>query len=184
MVRRVLIVDSSQPMIELMRDHVLSMFPHVSVDLAPNVKNALSRMTRNTSGAVIYHEYDIIIVDEHCSSSFEGSEHQDQDSGYMSSMTGSQLLKLINDSELCTCSSEEGSDKYSEGSEKSSVSKQRRSLMIGVSTDMSEDCESLSRGGADLLWSKPPPKPSKCLRNQLLNTLLNKRGKSVFICGC
>jgi hypothetical protein len=196
MVRRVLIVDSSRATIELMRENILSMFPHVAVDLALTSEDALSRMSVNSSGAVESHEYDIVIVDEHCYNYLEGSEHkEDEDSEHQASMTGSQLLKLINDSESnhssqsgsnhFSQSSQSGSNHFSQNSKESrSEPKHRRSLMIGVSTELSEDCESLRRGGADLLWPKPLPKPSNCLRNQLLNTLLSKRGKSVFICGC
>lgn len=189
MVRRVLIVGGPQATIELLREHILSMFPHVAVDLAFTAEDALNRMTLDSSsGAVMHHEYDIVIADEHCYSSLEGSsEHKDDDSEHPVSMTGSQLLKLINDSEanLSNGSSQtsEESSGTNLGDQQNSQSNQRRSLMIGVSTDMSEDCESLIQGGADLLWSTPP-KPSNCLRNQLLNTLLSKRGKSVFICGC
>jgi hypothetical protein len=185
MVRRVLIVDSSQAMIELMRENILSMFPHVAVDLALTSEDALSRMLINSSGTVASHEYDIVIVDEHCHNYLEGSEHkEDEDSEHPASMTGSQLLKLINDSESNHSSQSESNHSSQNSKESRSEAKHRRSLMIGVSTELSEDCESLRRGGADLLWSKPPPKPSNCLRNQLLNTLLSKRDKSVFICGC
>ncbi|KAL7514276.1 hypothetical protein ACHAXN_011472 [Cyclotella atomus] len=185
MVRRVLIVDSSQATIELMRENILSMFPHVAVDLALTSEDALNRMSVDSSGAIASHEYDIVVVDEHCYNYLEGSEHkEDEDSEHQVSMTGSQLLKLINDSESNHSSQTESNHSSQNSQEHKSDMKQRRSLMIGVSTELSEDCESLRRGGADLLWSKPPPKPSNCLRNQLLNTLLSKRGKSVFICGC
>lgn len=178
-------MDSSQATIELMRENILSMFPHVAVDLALTSEDALNRMSVDSSGAIASHEYDIVVVDEHCYNYLEGSEHkEDEDSEHQVSMTGSQLLKLINDSESNHSSQTESNHSSQNSQEHKSDMKQRRSLMIGVSTELSEDCESLRRGGADLLWSKPPPKPSNCLRNQLLNTLLSKRGKSVFICGC
>lgn len=164
MVRRVLVVNSSRASIELIRDNILSMFSHVAVDLALSVEEALSRLELNSRGEIAGHEYDFVIVDEHCHSSVGGSEHKDdEDSEHLKvEMSGSQLLKRISDSETG----------------------QRKSLMIGVSNDLSEDCDSLRKGGADLLWANPPPKPTNCLRNQLLNTLLSKRGKSIFICGC
>ena len=176
MVRRVLIVDTSREIIGLLREHILSMFPHVAVDYSMSGQDALNRMKLDSTGDIVSHEYDIIVVDEHCCATSEGSEHNEREDFRRNVMTGSQLLKLIHESE----SRHSEKNCCSENSDKS----QRKSLMIGMTTDMSEDCNSLRRGGADLLWSKPPPRPTNCLRNQLLNTLLNKRGKSIFICGC
>ena len=34
------------------------------------------------------------------------------------------------------------------------------------------------------VWSKPLPKRSNGMRNQIINALLSKQGKSIFICGC
>lgn len=154
MVRRVLIVDSSQSNSDLLQDSIITMFPHAVVDMAINGEDALSPMKLGAMDDIAAHKYDIVIV-EHRSESFEGSEYQ--------KVTGSQLLQLIKSSEDSTM--------------------QNISLKIGESANISEDCEQITRAGADLLWAKPPPKPSNNLRNQLLNTLLNKRGKSVFICG-
>jgi hypothetical protein len=53
------------------------------------------------------------------------------------------------------------------------------SLWIGVSTHP-KDRAILEKSGADLCWGKPPPKMSVELRNQLLQTLLLKRGKTEF----
>jgi len=83
----------------------------------------------------------------------------------LSGLSGSKLLRLLSESENTSPS-------------------RKPSLKIGVSVSLGEDCESLRKGGADLFWSKPPPKPSNCLRNQVLNLLLSKRGKSIHMCGC
>ena len=175
MVRRVLIVDTSRAMIELLREHILSMFPHVAVDFGMSGEDALKLMELDSAGDIVSHGYDIIVVDEHCYATLEVSDHEDRADSRSKVKTGSQLLTLIHKSE---------SRRYEKCSGRNSKKAQRKSLMIGVTTDMSEDCNSLRRGGADLLWAKPPPKPTNCLRNQLLNTLLNKRGESIFICGC
>ena len=58
----------------------------------------------------------------------------------------------------------------------------RPSLYIGVSVYLSTDGPRLLQSGADLIWGKPPPRTDKFLRNQLVTTLLEKRGKSVLIC--
>ena len=88
-------------------------------------------------------------------------EHLDDSTG----LSGSELLRLLSESENTSPS-------------------KKQSLKIGVSVSLGEDCESLRKGGADLFWPKPPPKPSNCLRNQVLNLLLSKRGKSLHMCGC
>ena len=165
----------------MLADHVLSMFPHVAVDQCSNGEDAMSRMTLDSSGKIVYHEYDIVIVDENCYNSLERLEHKkDDDSDHDKTvMTGSHFLQRVNAFESSNCSSQSPNSL-----ESNSDKEQRVSLRIGVSANMSEDCDCLRRGGADLLWAKPPPKPSNHLRNQLLNTLLNKRGKSIFICGC
>lgn len=157
MVRRVLIVDSSRSNSELLRDSIIHMFPHVAIDMAVNGEDALSRMQLGDMGDMTAHGYDIVII-EHRSESLEGLEHKN-----VQKVTDSLLLHLIKSSEDSTM--------------------QEISLIIGESANMSEDCEQITRAGADLLWAKPPPKPSNSLRNQLLNILLNKRGKSIFIYG-
>ena len=53
-------------------------------------------------------------------------------------------------------------------------------LMVGISAHLEKDRAILEKGGADLCWSKPPPKMSQELRNKLLQTLLIKRGRTVI----
>ena len=184
MIRNVLIVDNCRSTLELLQDHIMSMFPHVNVDLIKSGEDALARMKVDSSGEIVSHSYDVIIVDENLNSFLEKSEHKEDDSEHEQSvMTGSEFLNRINQCESTNDSKSTNNSKDETPSNKSGT-KTRRSLMIGISADLGEDCTSLQKGGADLLWSKPPPKPSNCLRNQLLNTLLSKRGKSVFICGC
>ncbi len=121
-----------------------------------------------------------------------------------SDLLGSELFHLINDMELASTAAADRNAKSSP-SEPNQEPEQRHakeecaaaeasrsrnppfrysSLKIGVSSTLGEDCESLRKGGADLFWGKPPPKASNGLRNQMLNALLSKRGKSIFICGC
>lgn len=54
------------------------------------------------------------------------------------------------------------------------------SLWIGVSAYLIKDQHSLEASGVDLCWSKPPPKMSMDLRNDLLRRLLIKRGHEDF----
>lgn len=53
------------------------------------------------------------------------------------------------------------------------------SLWIGVSAHP-KDRALLEKSGADMCWGKPPPKMSVELRNQILQALLMKRGKTEF----
>ncbi|KAL7527530.1 hypothetical protein ACHAXR_003368, partial [Thalassiosira sp. AJA248-18] len=174
--QRVLIVDNSLATLKLFQRHILSMFPHVQIDTAVSGEVALDKIEVDWKRAGI--NYDLIIVEERLQQrlSVEANDDESLD------LTGSELLRLVNEMEssaLSNCKS----TKQEEG--KPSKAHSRRSLKIGVSVSLGEDCESLrNRGGADLFWSKPPPKPSNGLRNQILNALVNKRGKSVFICGC
>ena len=166
--QRVLIVDSSPMTLKLFRRQVLCIFPHVHIDTALSGEEALDKVGRLDSGL----NYDLIIVEEHL---------QHEDSAESLDLTGSELLRLLNEMETCV---NNDSQKIERNKPSSKMPVSRTSLKIGVSVSLGEDCESLRKGGVDLFWSKPPPKPTDALRNQVMNALLNKRGKSVFICGC
>jgi len=166
-IQRVLIVDNSPTTLKLFHKHILSMFPHVQIDTAVSGEDALDKIEVDTN-------YDLIIVEERL---------QQRHSGEKDDLTGSELLRLINEME--SSASFHRNDTNQERGAKPSKIPSRRSLKIGVSVSLGEDCECLrNKGGADVFWSKPPPKPSNALRNQVMNALLSKRGKSVFICGC
>mmetsp|Transcript_7576 Transcript_7576/g.17190 ORF Transcript_7576/g.17190 Transcript_7576/m.17190 type:complete len:491 (-) Transcript_7576:221-1693(-) len=172
--QRVLIVDNSPTTLKLFRRHVLTMFPHVQIETAVSGEDALGKIQVDPKRAGT--DYDLIIVEERL-------QQCDADMEESLDLTGSEMLRLVNEMETiaeCHCN---GIKQV--GCIKSRKIPSRRSLKIGVSVSLGEDCESLrNNGGADLFWSKPPPKPSNGLRNQVMNALLSKRGKSVFICGC
>jgi CheY-like chemotaxis protein len=160
--QRVLIVDASPLTLKLFRNHILCMFPMAHVDTAISGKDALDKIEVDSKRRCL--NYDVMIVEERLPG---GSVTEEL-------LTGSELLRLVNEME----------SSISESSISSCGKPTRQSLKIGVSVSLGEDCESLRNiGGADLFWSKPLPKPSNGLRNQLMNALLTKRGKSVFICG-
>ena len=152
--QRVLIVDNCPSSLKLFRRHILCMFPHVHIDCVFTGEQALEKVDDRSSLV----QYDLIIVEEHLDDSLGSLD-----------LTGSELLRLLSINE-CT--------------KNKMTSSNRSSLKIGVSVSLGDDCDSLRKGGADLFWSKPPPKPSNCLRNQVMNSLLCKRDKSIFICGC
>lgn len=174
--QRVLIVDNSASSRKLLRRHIMSMFPHVHIDVAMSGEDAMDKIDVCYERACI--NYDLLIVEERLYRS-NGAEDEDVASTSLD-FTGSELLRILNEMEASAfgrlerkCAS---SSKNCPG---------RKSLKIGVSVSLGEDCKSLNNiGGADLFWSKPPPKPSNGLRNQVLNALLGKRGSSVLICSC
>jgi CheY-like chemotaxis protein len=49
-------------------------------------------------------------------------------------------------------------------------------LFIGVTSHPEVDAPQLQQHGADVVWSKPPPRINLDLRNELLRTLSQKRG--------
>ena len=171
--QRILIVDNSLSSRKLFRRHILSMFPHSHVDLATSGEDVLDKIDVCYERGCI--NYDLVVVEEHL---HRGDEVATTCSSSSLDLTGSELLCLLNEMEVGTTVRPEMRDK-------SKKFDSRKSLKIGVSVSLGRDCESLRiRGGADLFWSKPPPKPSNLLRNQVLNALLSKRGSAVFVCGC
>lgn len=53
-----------------------------------------------------------------------------------------------------------------------------KTLVVGVCSHLKIDTGKLVSNGADLVWSKPPPKMNYDLRDELVKTLLIKRGRS------
>mmetsp|Transcript_38747 Transcript_38747/g.81473 ORF Transcript_38747/g.81473 Transcript_38747/m.81473 type:complete len:504 (+) Transcript_38747:291-1802(+) len=167
-IQRVLIVDNSPTTLKLFRKNILSMFPHVQIDCVSG-EDAIDKIEVDTKRPGL--NYDLVIVEERL-------QQETQD------LTGSELLRLTNEMETSQLFYRNDRIKQKGGTKPSKVLS-RRSLKIGVSVSLGEDCESLrNKGGADVFWSKPPPKPSNGLRNQVLNALLSKRGNPIFICGC
>lgn len=172
--QRVLIVDSSGMTLKLFTRHILSMFPHVHIDTASSGEDALAKIEILPSKRGPGLNYDLIVVEERLQSQDHADGNED--------LTGSELLRLINEMEASFYSN---GIKHSSRPHSKIAPSNRKCLKVGVSVSLGEDCESLmNKGGADLFWSKPPPKPSHELRNQMMNALLSKRDKSVFICGC
>jgi CheY-like chemotaxis protein len=89
-------------------------------------------------------------------------------------MSGSQLIKKIRQLEDQAYGhiARKSDGETSKASESRSF---QRCIIIGVSTSAREDSSILYEGGADLVWSKPPPPVGVQLRNQLLSALVTKR---------
>lgn len=167
-VKSVLIVDNSIATLNLFKRYVLSMFPEAEVHIAQSCDDALELLEEVNSDSTEAPYYDIIIVEENLqtsSSSVRMQQSSDDHNDTSSLVSGSALLSVIDLIERNNPTT-------------------RKSLKIGVSVNLAADCEALLQGGADLFWCKTPPKQTNSLRNQLLNSLLSKRGKNIFICGC
>ncbi|KAL9179434.1 hypothetical protein ACHAXT_008724 [Thalassiosira profunda] len=171
--QRVLIVDNSHTTLKLFKRHILCMFPHVTVDTALSAEEALDKIEVDAKTSSLC--YDLILVEERLQNV---SGKIDEGS---SDLSGSELLRLISEMEASASPSSSANEGRTSAKP---PGKNRSSLKVGVSCSLGEDCESLRKGGADLFWSKPPPKPSNGLRNGVVNALLSKRGKAVFVCGC
>ena len=164
-VKSVLIVDISITALNLFKRHVLSMFPEAQVHVAQSGEDALKLLGEVPTNSTEATNYDIIIIEENLQTRSSSSVLMRSSGNTSSLQSGSALLSVI--------------DFVGRNHPDT-----RNSLKIGVSANLAEDCEALLRSGADLFWCKPPPKQTNSLRNQLLNSLLSKRGKNIFICGC
>jgi hypothetical protein len=98
-------------------------------------------------------------------------------------MCGSDLLKAIHNMEEQTFTALPNSrDRAPSSADPSHISTgpfQWRALLIGVSIQPDRDAKTLKEAGADVIWGKPIPRVGDALRNQLLNTLVMKRRRSV-----
>eukprot|EP00585_Thalassiosira_rotula_P003374 CAMPEP_0196143242 /NCGR_PEP_ID=MMETSP0910-20130528/12951_1 /TAXON_ID=49265 /ORGANISM="Thalassiosira rotula, Strain GSO102" /LENGTH=524 /DNA_ID=CAMNT_0041404667 /DNA_START=23 /DNA_END=1594 /DNA_ORIENTATION=+ len=131
-IKRVLIVDDSRMTLKLFRRQILSMFPHVKIDTAVTGEDALGKIEVDSGRGCV--NYDLIIVEERLQRTSPINE--------MEGMSGSDLLRVVNEMEASASSSS-----------LSSSSRSRSSLKIGVSVSLEEDCESLrNKGSADVFW--------------------------------
>eukprot|EP00580_Thalassiosira_gravida_P017309 CAMPEP_0201667340 /NCGR_PEP_ID=MMETSP0494-20130426/14059_1 /ASSEMBLY_ACC=CAM_ASM_000839 /TAXON_ID=420259 /ORGANISM="Thalassiosira gravida, Strain GMp14c1" /LENGTH=495 /DNA_ID=CAMNT_0048147249 /DNA_START=221 /DNA_END=1705 /DNA_ORIENTATION=+ len=93
--KRVLIVDNSRMTLKLFRRQILSMFPHVKIDIAVTGEDALGKIEMDSERGCV--NYDLIIVEERLQRTSPTNE--------MEGMTGSELLRLVNEMEASASSS-------------------------------------------------------------------------------
>jgi len=158
-----------------------------SFDIIIVEERLCSRMDLQRHGTNEIHASSYISSDLEGSSYQSAGENQEQTVDLMS---GSELLRhIVRLEEACFGPYVRDSHISNNTSEMPSVQNilsdpgQRRSLLIGVISTIGEDCEKLIKGGADLLWGKPPPTMDNSLRNQLLSAILTKRRRATFLCG-
>lgn len=154
-IRRILVVDPNDLCLKLFTKALKKILPRVVVATAATSEEAVKyvdqRSGRGSCG------FDVIIVEERLN-------RQQKDSPHLTSKhSGSILFQQLAEIEL-------------NGLEV--AVKAFKSLFIGVSANPGKDKDSMIQSGADFVWSKPPPRADENMRNQILQTLLQKRGKN------
>jgi len=189
-IRSVLIVEPRPIFLDILVRSIKGMLPQVSIYTTKNSVDAITKDTNKTKSST--YSFDIIIVEERLGG--QRNNNIDKENNIKSpnkSLTGSEILQRV------TNLNEIHENKLSDGNQKESSScnverailcsknymgvSNRMPLLIGTSFFLGEDCKKLTKSGADVLWSKPPPKMDKVLRNKLLIALLQKRGQSEVI---
>lgn len=195
-VRSVLIVEPHPTFLDIYVRSIKNMLPHVSISTAKDSVDAIKQIDQMSNLGNKYtietkkkkDNFDIIIVEERLgkqridcgnkenyiispNKSFSGSEilrrirslNNSNENQIISSRCNPKCAIICNDDLVCASN--------------------RIPLLIGTSSFLGEDCRTLTQSGADVLWGKPPPKMDEVLRNELLTTLLQKRGLSDVVCG-
>jgi len=201
-IKRVLIIEPHPIFCDIYVRSIKKMFPHVSISTAKNSVDAVKQIDQmpNLEEKITIEKkrrsdsFDIIIVEERLSGQRIYCENKENvvNSPTKKSLSGSEILRKIK----TLCSSNEKKSRYDNHVVSSQYNDERKihysdlmcasnrlPLLIGTSSYLGEDCPQLARSGADVLWGKPPPKMDEVLRNELLTTLLQKRGLSDVICG-
>mmetsp|Transcript_4643 Transcript_4643/g.6083 ORF Transcript_4643/g.6083 Transcript_4643/m.6083 type:complete len:407 (+) Transcript_4643:18-1238(+) len=190
----ILIVDRYDLFLGLFAKGLKSMLPHVQIAVAHTAEEAVQIIDQARSlihpedgGAT--HGFDMIITEERLHSSDDGDGTQ------KSRMSGSDLIEAIAKEEKIMDTAASTVAKlssslpfsYSWGrwgfqhtkSHNTDNEKPRLPLLIGVSANPKEDGDRLLKAGSNFVWGKPPPTMNDKLRNELLVSLLKKRGKDL-----
>ena len=178
-IHSLLIVAPDKCILILMAKYVTNIMPHVLVQTALSAEQALkriegARVTADESSA--YHGYDIILVEEKIgrldekdplSTKKSMSPRRENPPGDSSRGTNGRKPKLLK--------------RLSSEQETSTFSPTRNSLLIGLSSTLSGlHYDMMRKNGADLVWGVPPPKVNSSMRDELLNAVLEKRGKDAL----
>uniref|UniRef100_A0A7S2LQ49 Uncharacterized protein n=1 Tax=Leptocylindrus danicus TaxID=163516 RepID=A0A7S2LQ49_9STRA len=193
-IQNILVVDVHDIFLKLFSKALKEMMPHVKVVTAMSAIEALkqieiAKLAHGNRLDAPTHGFDIVIAEERLHSpnmstrnnmarKYSGSKEvhstspasvdglfldNKQDPSESISYTGSQLIGFLNQQE-----------KVAESRGMFAV---QRTFLIGVSASLKDDRTKLSKAGANLLWSKPPPLMNNALRDTLFNGVLEKRGK-------
>ena len=130
------------------------------------------------------HGFDVIIVEENLSGGPPGGGHarrQENDASTQSAGDDSVQRRWNMTSGSCLCCHLAESQRLYGGDAGTGGGggEVRLTLIIGVSARLDEHRVRLEKAGADCVWGKPPPEMNATLRNDLLRTLMKKRGSRI-----
>lgn len=193
-IQNILVIDAHDIFLKLFSKALKEMMPHVKVVTAKSAIEALrqieiSKLSRGNRLDTPTHGFDIVVAEERLNNpptstrnymartdSASKEVHSSspdcvgglflenkQESAKNISYTGSQLIGFLNQQEKVA--------------EMKGVLAMQRTFLIGVSAFLEDDSKKLRNAGANLLWSKPPPRMDNTLRDTVLSAVLKKRGK-------
>lgn len=181
-IKSVLVVDPHDLFLKLITKGIMMMLPHVSVTSAHSTNEAFGRIFDAREKAPLSdggctHGFDLIIIEErlsfhqktHCQHTSDNSteqrkpDHQFPDSG-------SELVHNIKCEERNMLHTWKKSNWWRS-------THPRVSLLIGMSAHLDQDSYKMKRGGADMMWGKPPPPLNNTMRRDILRLLLKKRDR-------
>ena len=159
----IMVVDPHDVCLQLFRKSLMSVLPRtahiVTVDSSSDALKQLEQGKR----------FDMIIVEERLhlfrkqgsSGSVSTSSSNDDPEGDRPILnppkSGAELIQSLSNSPVTS-----------------------HSLLIGTSAHMEEDKAKLQKSGADFCWSKPPPHMDQIFVEELLKTILMKRGRNIL----
>ena len=200
-IRKILVVDPNKQVCKLFCKAFSHLFPHTRVVGAQTAEEGLRLFTRESTRKGVFddapHPFDIVMVEERLFLQDNGrrrrrddtsrSQHQTKSSSALGSLHLSssphtnkqasfpQLNLLGNRGNVPSRPPMSGSTLLRQIRAHEDRTGGNRALLIGISYHVDRDRANLERGGADLVWSKPPPTMSPSMGNQLLSQLLQKR---------
>jgi hypothetical protein len=172
-IRSILLVDPHDIYLKLFTKSLKIALPHVTVTACTSSEEAMEHLEPATTAGlgstapVKKRRFDIIIIEERLKifhrQHRNGGATQRNGGEYSSAKechaSGSALLRSLSSV----------GDSHS------------KSVFIGVSARLAEDGARLKESGADFCWAKPPPPMNPVLMDDLLKTLLLKRGRSTVV---
>lgn len=150
-IRRVLVVESHSVFLNLYVRGLSALLPDIPVATTRTGEDALELIAQCYCADGTF-PFDVVIVDH----KLVGQKESEREckSEEVGCMTGADILRQISEMDIET---------------------ENQPLLIGTSISLKADGSRLASSGADFIWGKPPPPMNKALRNELLNSLLNKR---------
>lgn len=148
-IKEVLVVESHPAFLDLYVRGVGNLLPNVPFTTTRTAVDALDLIAKRCLADGKF-PFDVVIVDHKVIGGNQNECKSEEDE----CITGADILRQISEMDI-----------YEEN----------RPLLIGTSMSLKDDGSLLHSSGADYIWGKPPPPMTNALRNELLNSLLNKR---------